>query len=128
MIDEELDEDILNKKRSAKSVLKTVFTLLLIIAGVIILSVGNYLGITAMYWGGLIILCMSSCLINIRKTPKDPQTQTLSVVRCDKCNLTKVQDFKQGEFVFKEVGKCSKCDGMLKVQEIYIVKLKKEKT
>ena len=128
MIDEELDEDILNKKRSKKSVLKTVVTLLLIIVGVIILSVGNALGITAMYWVGIIIVCMSSCLINIRKTPKDPQTQTLSVVRCDKCNYTKVQDYKQGEFIFKEVDKCPKCDGMLRVQEIYSVKLKKEKS
>jgi len=128
LIDEDLDEDILNKKKSLKQILKTIFTISLIIIGVIILSIGNYFGITALFWGGLFIMCMASCLINIRTSPKEPLTQTLSVVRCEKCNYTKVQDFRQGDFVFKITGDCNKCDGALKIQEIYTVKLKKEKT
>ncbi len=127
MIEEE-DEDFLNKKRSIKSILKSILLFFLIITGVIILAVGNVLGLTYLFWIGIIIVCMGSVFLNVRRKPKEPLLQTLCILRCEICDFTKVQDYIEGDFVFKIHGKCSKCDGSMKINDIYSIKLKKEKS
>jgi len=125
---EEEDEDFLNKKRSSKSILKSILTFILIIIGVILLAYGNASGLTYLFWIGIFIMCVGSAFLNVRRKPKEPKLQTLCILRCELCNFTKVQDFKEGDYVFKIDGKCSKCDGSMKINDIYSIKLKKEKS
>jgi len=125
---EEEDEDFLNKKKSKKSIIKSILIFILIIIGVIILVLGNVFGVTYLFWVGVSIMCIASFFLNVKKRPKEPLTQTLCVLRCDLCDYTKVQDYEEGDFVFKVAGKCSKCDGSMKINDIYTVKIKKEKS
>lgn len=58
------------------------------------------------------------------KTP--PITTT---IECRKCNFKNVRDFQRGDYIFKEVETCQKCNENMLITAIYReVKEKKEKT
>jgi hypothetical protein len=46
-------------------------------------------------------------------------TKVLSVVLCAACGFKVVRNFDVGDFVFKEVGKCQQCGGMMRIDSIY---------
>jgi len=39
--------------------------------------------------------------------------------------VTHVRNFESGDFIFVEKGNCKKCNGLMKINQIYSVKLKK---
>lgn len=46
-------------------------------------------------------------------------TKVLSVVLCANCGFKVVRAFADGDFVYKEVGKCQQCSGTMRVETIY---------
>ncbi len=128
MIDEEDDEAILNKKTSAKSILKTLGVLGLIVLGAIIIYIGvfpdnQYLNFAL----GFIIICIGSSIIQMPSNPPEPVKKTLTIIICDSCGATTVRDYKDGDFVYKKLGKCENCSKSISIKQVYSVKLKKEK-
>jgi hypothetical protein len=45
--------------------------------------------------------------------------KVLSVVLCGNCGFKVVRGFAEGDFVYKEVGKCQQCSGTMRVDSIY---------
>jgi len=45
--------------------------------------------------------------------------KVLSVVLCGNCGFKVVRVFADGDFVYKEVGKCQQCSGTMRVESIY---------
>ena len=125
MIEEEDDEDILKKGVTLKSLLKNLLLILLIIVGAVFI----YTGIgpdTVTSWSiGFTLICLGATLLQIQKSPQEPIRQTLSILICNICGLTKIRNYEKGDFVYKKLGKCDKCNDLLEIKEIYSVRLKK---
>ena len=125
MIDEEDDEDILNKKRSLKSILKTLLLIGLIAIGVLFMYVGGPDQILNMTIG-FIFICVGTSIFQMGKNPSDPIRQTLSILKCkSSCGAIKVRNYEDGDFIFKAMGSCEKCNSSMEIDQIYSVKLKK---
>jgi len=54
--------------------------------------------------------------------------QTLTTVECKKCGFKNVREFQRGDYVFKELDKCQKCDDRQIITAIYKEVKEKEKT
>lgn len=57
------------------------------------------------------------------ETPK-----TLTTIECRKCGFKNVREFKRGDYVYKDLEKCQKCDDNLIITAIYKEVKEKEKT
>jgi len=125
MIDEEDDEEILNKGISFKSVLKNLFIMFLIILGAMIIYFGSGTDQVTNFIIGFMLICVASTLIQVQKQPPEPIRQTLTILLCNLCNLTKVRNYEAGDFVFKKGDLCNKCNKAMEVKQIYSVRLKK---
>ncbi|MCS7368324.1 MAG: hypothetical protein NDF57_01250 [archaeon GBS-70-058] len=57
------------------------------------------------------------------------QSQTVTRIRCDNdnCNYKEERFFQEGDYIFREVGKCPKCNGNLYIDAIYDLELKAKK-
>ena len=124
MIDEEEDDEILKKGVSFKKVLKNVVLLGLIVVGALFIYMGGTDQMTN-FLIGFTLICIGSTLIQIQKQEEEPTRQTLSILKCEKCEVTKVRNYESGDFVFKIVDSCDNCDDTMKINQIYSVKLKK---
>lgn len=124
MIEEEDDEDVLKKGITLKSVLKNILLILLIVVGILFL----YLNIgpdQVFNWTvGFMLICIGATLIQFQKSPPEPIRQTLTILICKLCGLTKVRNYEKGDFVFKRIDKCDKCNDLMEIKDIYSVKLK----
>ena len=126
MIDEEDDEEILTKKRSLKSILKNLLLIGLVATGVLFMYVGGLDQVFSMVVG-FTFICLGTTLFQMGKNPSDPIRQTLTILKCKSCDTIKVRNYENGDFVFKSIGSCDKCNNSLEIQQIYSVKLKKSK-
>ncbi|NHJ25323.1 MAG: hypothetical protein EAX89_12150 [Candidatus Lokiarchaeota archaeon] len=124
MIDEEDDEEILEKGISLKNVLKNLLLVALIIIGALFIYLGGQ-DSTTNFFIGFTLICFGSTLIQIQKQPAEPIRQTLTIIKCSLCNITSVRHYKQGDYVFKMTESCQKCTEPMKIAQIYSVKLKK---
>ncbi len=124
MIDEEDDDEILKKGVSTKKVLKNVVLIALIIVGALFIYLGDA-GQMNNFFIGFTLICIGSTLIQVKKKEEEPTRQTLSILKCEKCELTKVRNYESGDFVFKIVDSCENCNDTMKISQIYSVKLKK---
>jgi len=124
MIDEEDDEEILKKGISFKKVLKNIVLIVLIIVGALFIYIGGQ-DSSIYFFVGFTLICFGSTLIQIQKQPSEPIRQTLTIVKCNLCNITTVRHYQQGDYVFKLAGTCQKCAEPMKIDQIYSVKLKK---
>jgi hypothetical protein len=124
MIEEEDDEDILKKGITFKSILKNLISITFIILGAVFIYAGIGDQITS--WSiGFLMICFGATLIQWQKSPVEPIRQTLTILICSLCGLTKVRNFEKGDFIYREIGKCSECDKSMKIKQIYSVRLKK---
>jgi len=126
MIDEEDDEDILNKKRSLKKILKNLILFGFIAIGVLFMYIGGpdpTLNIVI----GFTFICLGTTIIQMRKGPSDPVRQTLTILKCKSCGAIKVRNYESGDFIFKSAENCDKCNESMEINQIYSVKLKKSK-
>ncbi|MCR6623309.1 MAG: hypothetical protein HA488_01955 [Candidatus Verstraetearchaeota archaeon] len=57
------------------------------------------------------------------------QSQTVTRIKCGNidCNYKEERFFQEGDYIFKEVGKCPKCNGNLYIDAIYDLELKTKK-
>jgi len=125
MIEEEDDEDILKKGITFKSVLKNLLSLFLIILGALFIYTGILPDAVSGWTMGFMLICVGATLIQMQKSPTEPIRQTLTILICNLCGLTKVRNYEKGDFVFQKIDKCVKCDDMMVVKQIYSVRLKK---
>lgn len=126
MIDEEDDEEILKKKRSLKSVLKSLVLIGLIGIGVLFIYLG-YPDPTVSLIIGFFCICLATSILQMKKESKDPVRQTLTILKCNSCGAVKVRNYESGDFIFKSTDACDECDGYMQINQIYSVKLKKTK-
>ena len=124
MIDDEDDEEILNKSVSLKKVLKNVLLILLIGVGALFIYLGGENQMTN-FMIGFSLICLGTSLIQIQKQTPEPIRQTLTILVCNLCNITNVRHYERGDYVFKEIGSCDKCNESMRIKQIYNVKLKK---
>jgi len=54
--------------------------------------------------------------------------QTLTTIECKKCGFKNVREFQRGDYVYKDLDKCQKCDDKLMITAIYKEVKEKEKT
>ena len=127
MIEEEEDDEILKKGVSFKKVLKNLVLIGLIIIGALFIYLGGADQMTNFFLG-FSLICIGSTLIQIQKKEEEPTRQTLSILKCEKCEVTKVRNYESGDFVFKIIDSCENCDDTMKINQIYSVKLKKSTT
>ena len=125
MIEEEDDEEILKKKTTLKSILKNLLLVLLIILGALFIYLGLGPDQISSWSIGFMLICVGSTLIQVQKNPSEPIRQTLTILTCKSCGLTKVRNYDKGDFVFKKKDKCDKCDDFMEIKQIYSVRLKK---
>jgi len=124
MIEEEDDEDILKKGITLKSLLKNLISISLIILGAVFIYTGIGDQITS--WSiGFMMICFGTTVIQWQKSPVEPIRQTLTILICSLCGLTKVRNYEKGDFVYRKMGKCSECEESMKIKQIYSVRLKK---
>jgi hypothetical protein len=124
MIEEEDDEDILKKKTTLKSVLKNLISITFIILGAVFIYSGIGDQITS--WSvGFMMICFGATVIQWQKSPVEPIRQTLTILICSLCGLTKVRNYEKGDFVYRKMGKCTECDESMEINQIYSVRLKK---
>ena len=53
--------------------------------------------------------------------------QVITTLECPKCDFKNIRDFQRGDYIFKEMGPCQKCDETMKITAIYREVKKKEK-
>ena len=126
MIDEEDDEEILKKKLSWKSVLKNLVLIVLIGIGVMFMYIGEP-DPTVNLMIGFFFICLATSILQMKKSPKDPLRQTLTILKCNSCGAIKVRNYENGDFIFKSTEVCTKCNKLMQINQIYSVKLKKAK-
>ena len=80
-------------------------------------SEGNYLIML-----GIIGLGASAyLLLQTRRPPQltlEPQ-KVHTTIQCEKCDFKKIRAFEQGDYIFKELEQCPKCDENMIITEIY---------
>ena len=124
MIEEEDDEEVLKKKITFKSVLKNILLILLIVIGFMFIYLGIGPDPISSWTIGFMLLCFGATLIQFQKSTPEPIRQTLTILICKLCGLTKVRNYEKGDFVFKRLGKCDKCEDLMEIKDIYSVRLK----
>jgi hypothetical protein len=124
MIEEEDDEDVLKKGITLKSVLKNLALILLIVVGVLFIYLDFGFNQLTSWSIGFMLICFGATLIQFQKSPAEPVRQTLTILICNLCGLTKVRNYAKGDFVFKKLDKCEKCEDLMEIKQIYSVKLK----
>ncbi len=125
MIEEEDDEDILKKGVTFKSVLKNLFSILLVILGALFIYFELGPDQFSSFMIGFVLFCSGATLLQVQKPTPEPTRQTLTIIKCKSCEITKVRNYEKGDFIFKRKDVCEKCDGSMEIQQIYSVKLKK---
>ena len=81
---------------------------------------------------GVIALALSTyVLMQSRKritTMKLATPSMMTMIECRKCDFKNVREFQRGDYVFKELDKCQKCDDKMTITAIYKEVKEKEKT
>ena len=124
MIEEEDDEDILKKGITFKSALKNILLLLLIVVGAMFMYLDLGPDSVSSWTIGFMLICFGATLIQFHKSPPEPIRQTLTILICKLCGFTKVRNYEKGDFVFKRLEKCDKCEDLMEINDIYSVRLK----
>lgn len=72
---------------------------------------------------GFIGLALSTyMLLQTRRRMKRFTLETppiTTTIICSKCGLKNVRKFERGDFILKEIGPCTKCEGTLTISAIY---------
>ncbi|MBD3405474.1 MAG: hypothetical protein GF411_04980 [Candidatus Lokiarchaeota archaeon] len=59
----------------------------------------------------------------------EPEPPTVTELQCQEqdCDFKEIRDFKKGDFILKEVEQeCPKCQGLMMIEGIYIVRKEEE--
>jgi hypothetical protein len=81
------------------------------------------IGFIAMALSGYYLFQSRKHVANLKiETP-----QILTTIECIKCGIKSTRDFQRGDYVYKELDKCSKCEDMQVITAIYREPTLKEK-
>ena len=123
--DEHDVEQLVTQKITWNSALKIGITFIIVIIGFILITFSrgaeNAGGL--LFFGITTICLVSSIMVSEGKKTKQIR-QTLTIMKCEGCGLRRVKDFENGDYIFNDVGECSKCNGTIKIIEIYSIKIK----
>ena len=83
--------------------------------------VNNFWGNLVLSGAGFMLLCIGSALINWHPPKKKKVKQVYSIYKCSdpECALKELHEFKEGDYVYKTVGPCFKCNGALYIDQIF---------
>jgi hypothetical protein len=79
-------------------------------------------------WGiGIAFLCIFLILIyrRTRAPAKLEFPEVRRLVACDKCSVETEGPLESGDHIFREIGPCPRCDGLLYIKAIYSIDTKK---
>jgi len=109
------------KPRSNNLILIILLALLLIVAFGSLLGGGGAAErstSTLLGFLGLIILLFLFLRL-MAQPPSLPKTRIITVLRCEKCNVKNIREFRQGDYIPKREGKCPGCEGPMYIEAIY---------
>jgi len=129
MIDEEEDdvENLLKRKISWKAILKGFFGLIMLGGAVLLIQFSrSEEGINYTYFFlAITLMCVASSIMVPIPERKKEVRHTISLLKCEKCGSLRVQDYMDGDFVYKDTETpCKQCSGNYKIHEVYSLKLK----
>ncbi len=123
--DEEDVEKLLKRKISWKSIIKGVLGLILLVGGVLLIEYFRRTQNSTYMLLGIVLLCMGSSVMVPIPQKKNELRHTISILKCDNCGSERVQDYKEGDFVFKDTEiTCRDCSSTYLIHNVYSVKLK----
>ncbi len=114
-----------------------VLTVLALSIVALILSVNAFLVGNEVIAGYLLIIGFIAMALSVyvlfqsRKritSMKIDAPKVMTTVECKKCNFKSVREFQRGDFVFKELEACQKCNDKMMITAIYKEVKEKEKT
>ncbi|WEU40668.1 MAG: hypothetical protein OdinLCB4_001705 [Candidatus Odinarchaeum yellowstonii] len=79
---------------------------------------------------GFLLFSFVTSLLNIGARPVPSlmkPVNTMTVIKCDKCGFSEIREFRRGDYIFKELGKCKDCDGTAYIKSIYTIEEEKGK-
>jgi len=124
-VNEDDIEELLKYKISWKTVLKIVIILILVGVVLYYVIIGVFPSDVFIYV--LVLLCIIGGIILISLEHEDDvDRQTVSALECPNCDFQMINSYEKGDYIFKNMGKCSNCEGNLQIAEIYSVKLAKK--
>ena len=82
------------------------------------------LGVISMSLATYVLLQSRRHVTNMKIVPP----QVMTTVECKKCGIKTVREFQRGDYVYKELEKCPKCDDKQLITAIYKEVKEKEKT
>jgi hypothetical protein len=82
------------------------------------------LGLVSMALASYVLLQSRRHVTSMKIVPP----QVMTTVECKKCGIKNVREFQRGDYVYKELEKCQKCDDMQLITAIYKEVKEKEKT
>ncbi|MDD1776246.1 MAG: hypothetical protein LUP94_02705, partial [Candidatus Methanomethylicus sp.] len=121
-------------KKSKQPMFAIISVILTVVAfGLFILA--NFMDPTSIYGtymlvGGLSLLVASFGLYffvgKSGKAPAETPENVITVIACKNCDFKEERAFLPGDYIFKEMGPCKKCQGASYIKAIYSVTPKKE--
>ncbi|MHA1754491.1 MAG: hypothetical protein ACTSYR_03125, partial [Candidatus Odinarchaeia archaeon] len=78
---------------------------------------------------GFLLFSFTTSLLNVGVRPIQPLIKpinTVTVIKCYKCEYTEIRDFKRGDYIFKDLGECKDCGGQLYIKTIYTIEPEKK--
>lgn len=125
--DEEDIEKILKRKISWKALLKSILGIILFVGSIFLIQYsqrGESIN-TTYFILGIMLMCIASSVMVPNPKKKKEVLHTVSILKCEKCGVERVHDYKDGDYVYKDTGiPCEKCDGSYKILCVYSLKLK----
>lgn len=126
MSDEEFDDDEewepKKTKISLKSLLKGLGIMVIVVSGLLLMNM-NY-GEAWSMSVGFLLLCIGTFLINYKGKKKKKVKQVYTIYKCavKSCGVKALHDYKEGDYVYKRIGPCFKCDeGTMYIDKIFAV-------
>ncbi|HME51543.1 MAG TPA: hypothetical protein VKM55_04955 [Candidatus Lokiarchaeia archaeon] len=106
--------------------LRGLATMIIVVVGLLIVN-SNW-GNLVVSGAGFMLLCIGSALINWRPPKKKKVKQVYSIYKCSEaaCAIKELHEFKEGDYVYKTVGPCFKCNGELYIDQIFATLTKVE--
>jgi len=103
----------------------------------LMLSVNAFIAGNEMVAGYLLIIGFIAMALSVyvllqsRKRVASMRIETpkvMTTVECKKCGFKSARDFQRGDFIFKELEACQKCEDKMMITSIYKEVKEKEKT
>ena len=103
----------------------------------LLLSVNTFIAGNTMVAGYLLVIGFIAMGLSVyvlfqsRKRAASMKIETpkvMTTIECRKCNIKNIREFKRGDYVFKDLEPCQKCNDNMIITAIYKEVKEKEKT